>query len=109
MEPRSKKGPSWKDDAIAQQSSSSFHPDRKKNSKAGDASNRLQPDSVDGEAPQEEAVSDMDWLKRHTKASVNVTEPSQETVFDQSADDIEHTSEEAAKEVSSLHLEKQLL
>ena len=94
MQSRSKKGPSWKDeDAIpsAEPLSSKIA------SKATDVPRAVDPIDVSAEdvamdetAPDAgDAASDMDWLKRHMKTNLEITEAAQEKVFEQSDDEPE--------------------
>lgn len=97
MEPRSKRGPSWKDSAVTEEShDTKSH--KKKKLKTDDPEKVSQDDAVDPDVAQDSATSDMDWLKRHMKSSVHMSEPPQETIFDQS--DEEETKSDKQLEAS---------
>ncbi|KAL1937937.1 hypothetical protein VTO73DRAFT_12687 [Trametes versicolor] len=94
MQPRSQKGPSWKDEEPAQEpvassstSANSADKPLKKSKKS-----KTQPDHVDGVTEDQEPVtatepvSDLDWLKRHTKTAVADAEAN-EKAFEQSDDE----------------------
>lgn len=93
MEPRSKRGPSWKDSAVTDQPDDT----KSRKKKTDDSAQELQDDAVTPDIAQDSATSDMDWLKRHMKSSVHASEQSQETIFDQSD---EETKSEMRVEVS---------
>ncbi|KAI0753331.1 hypothetical protein C8Q80DRAFT_507618 [Daedaleopsis nitida] len=80
MQPRTMKGPSWKDDdAVAPVASTSTDPAKQKKSKKADTE---QEDVVVVEEQPSEALSDMDWLRRHTKSTAV-----EEKAFEQSDDE----------------------
>ncbi|KAI0752041.1 hypothetical protein C8Q74DRAFT_1211476 [Fomes fomentarius] len=81
MQPRTKKGPSWRDDDAGPVASTSTDSktDTKKKSKKKD---KRQDDVV----LAAEAMSDLDWLRKHTKPTADVgAQPDQ--VFEQSDDE----------------------
>ena len=102
MQPRNK-GPSWKDaDPVpAPVASTSTSPaiDAKKSSKKG----KEKLEATDGKAEEQpvveeasaEPVSDMDWLKRHTKSTLDSVD-APEKVFEQSDDEPMKDDEEGS-------------
>ncbi|KAI0334194.1 hypothetical protein GY45DRAFT_1243119 [Cubamyces sp. BRFM 1775] len=90
MQPRTKKGPSWKDDepAPGPVASSSTGPTSELSKKA--KTPKKKPESPDEDSEQQtaqvEAVSDLDWLKRHTKPTLDDVE-APGRVFEQSDDE----------------------
>lgn len=109
MQPRSQKGPSWKDEEPAQEpvassstSANSADKPLKKSKKS-----KTQPDHVDGVTEDQEPVtatepvSDLDWLKRHTKTAVADVETT-EKAFEQSDDEpMQDDSDDVEQEVTS--------
>ncbi|KIP06573.1 hypothetical protein PHLGIDRAFT_106837 [Phlebiopsis gigantea 11061_1 CR5-6] len=93
MQPRSRKGPSWKDSDVlpAPGAKASSSTTQAKSSEEG---------ADDGEAPdaspENEAASDMDWLKRHTKSSLDISESANQD-FVQSDEDMEDAPAEPPK------------
>ena len=69
MQPRSQKGPSWKDvDTVA---STVDHATSSTSSQKANAKAAI--DELPDESPAvDEATSDMDWLKRHMKSSLDI-------------------------------------
>lgn len=94
MQPRSQKGPSWKDEEFAQEpvasSSTSANPADKPLKKS--KKSKIQADQADGVTEDQEPVtstepvSDLDWLKRHTKTAVADVEATAKA-FEQSDDE----------------------
>ena len=89
MQPRTKKGPSWKDDdpvpgpvASSSTGATSELPKRSKPSKELESSGEIS----EQQATQADAVSDLDWLKRHTKTTLDDVE-TPGRVFEQSDDE----------------------
>ena len=91
MQPRSKKGPSWKDDdalpapePVASTSTSNttkpLVPPSEQSSNAVESEDQHEP-------TKDDPVSDMDWLKQRTKASVDSSADRTERVFEQSDDE----------------------
>lgn len=87
MEPRSKKGPSWKDSAIAESSQVASKSDKGKKTKVSKKMTQSGDDASGGEEASNDARSDLDWLKRHMKTSANALDTATETAFDQSDED----------------------
>lgn len=85
MLPRTKKGPSWKDDDPVPGPSTSPPVVERKSKKSKDASPRPQPESADEQDADRMPTSDSDWLKKHTKSTLDPIES--EKVFEQSDDD----------------------
>ena len=98
MQPRTKKGPSWKDDepvpvaSTSATATSTVEAAPKKAKKSKKDKNEVDAMGEDQPVPQQEPeasaepVSDMDWLRRHTTmAQLEAT--SQEKVFEQSEDE----------------------
>ncbi|KAI0706720.1 hypothetical protein C8T65DRAFT_651773 [Cerioporus squamosus] len=92
MQPRTKKGPSWKDDEPTPAASGSGPPDAaassssSKSQKSRKGKEKVVATSEDDSAAQQEpeSVSDLDWLRRHTtKLDTDVGEK----VFEQSEDE----------------------
>ncbi|KAI0350955.1 hypothetical protein OH77DRAFT_1488172 [Trametes cingulata] len=93
MQPRTKKGPSWKDDdpAPAPVASTSAIPDaeaNKKGKKSKEKKDKAKKAEEDGEQAEAaaEPVSDLDWLQRHMKPTLDEAE-ALEKVFEQSDDE----------------------
>ncbi|KAI8992839.1 RNA-binding domain-containing protein [Trametes punicea] len=105
MQPRTKKGPSWKDDdampaPVASSSSATVAESTKKRKKSKD--NEVVTSVGDDDGGQEEqqdkpaeALSDLDWLKKHTKATLD---EEVEKVYEQSDDEPMPDSWSAAEE-----------
>ena len=93
MQPRSKKGPSWRDsDALpAPSAKASSSTSQAKSSDKGDVDDET-PDAP----PESEATSDMDWLKRHMKSSLDISESANKD-FVQSDEEMEGAAEEPPK------------
>lgn len=97
MQPRTKKGPSWKDDepvpvastSVTATSTVEAAPKKAKKSKKDknevDAMEEDQPVPQQEQETSAEPVSDMDWLRRHTTTQLEAT--SQEKAFEQSEDE----------------------
>ncbi|OSD03770.1 hypothetical protein PYCCODRAFT_1434157 [Trametes coccinea BRFM310] len=94
MQPRTKKGPSWKDDdatpASTASTSAAAGAEATKQGKKSKANKSVAENAeedgeqLDDEAAPAEGLSDMDWLKRHTRPTLD--EPV-EKVFEQSDDE----------------------
>ncbi|THH23232.1 hypothetical protein EUX98_g7946 [Antrodiella citrinella] len=85
MQPRSKKGPSWANDEELQPVASTSALPTPKPKQVVD-----EPESKENDAeeePQATGLSDLDWLKRHQKVTIQAPEPAKVTVFDQSDDE----------------------
>lgn len=88
MQPRSKKGPSWKDvdDTPAPTA---------KDASSSKSKALAPPTPDDAESadppPTDDAASDMDWLKRHMKSSLEIADPTAEKKFSQSDDEMDTT------------------
>ncbi|KAI0702632.1 hypothetical protein C8Q76DRAFT_802236 [Earliella scabrosa] len=98
MQPRTKKGPSWKDDDPLPTTGPSTSTDRtgepstkKKSQKLKHGDQEEKREGADRLTPEAtEPVSDLDWLRRHTKATVDadmVPEKDFEQSDDESSDD----------------------
>lgn len=93
MQPRTKKGPSWKDDdvvPVASASSPANIPDASSKKKSSKGKDKVAAKSEEEPTAQQEPVSDLDWLRRHTTQSDVV---GVEKAFEQS-DDEEIVAEE---------------
>ncbi|RDX46000.1 RNA-binding domain-containing protein [Lentinus brumalis] len=87
MQPRSKKGPSWKDDDPAAVASGSILVDASsKSTKSRKGKEKVDPTGEDDTAASQDpdAVTDLDWLRRHTTQSAAVAA---EKAFEQSDDE----------------------
>ena len=98
MQPRTRKGPSWKDDdaVLPATVAGSVKIEKKSSSKQRDAESshidERNGDSIDDEADENQqnaAVSDMDWLKRHMKSNLDISDHTTEKVFEQSDDEMD--------------------
>ncbi|KZT00240.1 RNA-binding domain-containing protein [Laetiporus sulphureus 93-53] len=101
MQPRVKKGPSWANDAVAPvpgpstlksandakvDSDSSRATKNKQSKKLAEVEDNEKAPSPE-EAATSEAISDMDWFKRHTKSALDDPELEPQRVFEQSDDE----------------------
>ncbi|KAI0776697.1 RNA-binding domain-containing protein [Trametes elegans] len=93
MQPRTKKGPSWKNDdpapgpvvSTSADATAATSGKKRKKSKDKDTAD-LEQTAHEEASSAAEPVSDLDWLKRHTKPTLDVAE-APEKVFEQSDDD----------------------
>ncbi|KAH9887035.1 hypothetical protein C8Q73DRAFT_748774 [Cubamyces lactineus] len=100
MQPRTKKGPSWKDDEPAGPVASTSTGATSESSKKAKSS-KPKPEDLAEDSEQQivqtDAVSDLDWLKRHTKTTLDDLE-APGRVFEQSDDedtqDVNHQDEQ---------------
>ena len=107
MQPRTKKGPSWKDDDPLPTTGSSTSTDRtgetstkKKSQKLKHLDQEEKREGADVPTPEvTEPMSDLDWLRRHTKATVDV-DMAPEKDFEQSDDDESSDDDEDWRGVS---------
>lgn len=103
MQPRTKKGPSWKDDEpagpVASTSTGATSESSKKTKTLKPKPEDLAEDS-EQQIVQTDAVSDLDWLKRHTKTTLDDLE-APGRVFEQSDDedtqDVNHQDEQEVR------------
>ncbi|KAI0370963.1 hypothetical protein BV20DRAFT_1071162 [Pilatotrama ljubarskyi] len=106
MQPRTKKGPSWKDDdpAPAPVASTSALAEAEATKKGKKSKDKAKKAEEEGEQPEQadaaaEPVSDLDWLKRHMKPTLEDPEEP-EKVYEQSDDEpMEDAESEGDEEV----------
>ncbi|KAI0689011.1 hypothetical protein BC835DRAFT_1283850 [Cytidiella melzeri] len=91
MQPRAKKGPSWKDGAVEEPQELA-----RKSVIASAKSKHVQV----SETAQVEPASDLDWLKQHTKASVHEAKGAEEAVSVQADEDAEHADTSADDDIT---------
>lgn len=105
MQPRTKKGPSWANEAsqprseVIPSSTVNVHPSRVKlveNAVDGEEEEKKE----DGDVEREEGISDLDWMKGRMTQNIEASDKP----FEQSEDEIDHKpdAEEAFKEVRML-------
>lgn len=102
IRPRTQKGPSWANEDSVPSASSSKAP-----SKVSKPKSNLQPENPPvepaGDEPNPEGLSDLDWLKRHTKSLQDDAVGQPEQLYEQS--DEEAAEEDVTKVfVSSSHI-----
>ena len=89
MQPRTKKGPSWKDEDPAPVASSSNSPAAGRLKKMERVKQRDDGQDAASQEPEAaaEAMSDLDWLRKHTKPATDV-DIHVDKVFEQSDDEL---------------------
>ncbi|KAI0632765.1 hypothetical protein C8Q77DRAFT_1058693 [Trametes polyzona] len=110
MQPRTKKGPSWKDEEpVVPVASTSGHPvpadEASKKRKKQVKDDTVHSANEEDQPRDTEPVSDLDWLKRHMKTSLDEAEAPSEKVFEQSDDEHQSEDEEGAEDKSGSELD----